>query len=455
MPAQGNPTPPLVGGNSVRSTILESYVFQSGIHKPEHSSILTWKYPQYYLTSLLDRLGSYEPVAQDVFSWNILDRTRDAGTASSVTGVPGTSATFEITEFDFTATNLGGLVVGDIVQTETRALLRVTAVAVSTVLSNKQKVTVAKHNGGTISTTDLASGMKFGHVFNAFGEASDAPDGRLWLPTEDYNVTQILRRSFRISGSEFTNRTYLGDGKAWYWTVEDIHRKEFARDREALVLFGQLNATGVKTTRGILDWVLAQGVVSTYASASGVSEADIIEHMRKLKVEGGSSTYIVLCGSKYFRDVQVAMRDYFVSGGISLGSFDSNKIGLNVSKYEIFGITAAFVLYELFEDQKMVPTPASGSPSSTAFDYSHFSLWLDLGSDSSGSKLIKLKYKEHGGFSRKFIQKLEVGMMNPTSSDSEGGLVASGFDGFRIHMLSEIGVEVRLANRMGVQRANS
>src|SRR6478609_5903954 len=104
----GNPTPPLVGGNSVRSPILESYVFQSGIHKPEHSSILTYKYPQYYLTSLLDRLGSSEAVAQDQFSWSILDRTRDSGTVSSTTGVPGTSATFEVTEFAFTATNLGG-----------------------------------------------------------------------------------------------------------------------------------------------------------------------------------------------------------------------------------------------------------------------------------------------------------------------------------------------------------
>lgn len=46
MPAYGNPTPPLVGGNSVRQPILEGYVFQSGIHDPEFSKILTYKYPQ-------------------------------------------------------------------------------------------------------------------------------------------------------------------------------------------------------------------------------------------------------------------------------------------------------------------------------------------------------------------------------------------------------------------------
>jgi len=449
----GNPTPPLVGGNSVRSPILESYVFQSGIHKPEHSSILTYKYPQYYLTSLLDRLGSSEAVAQDQFSWSILDRTRDSGTVSSTTGVPGTSATFEVTEFAFTATNLGGLVVGDIVQTQTGAILRVTAVAVSTVLSAKQKVTVVKHDGTSIASTDLADAMVFGHVFNAFGEGSSAPDGRLWLPVEDYNVTTILRRSFNISGSEFTNRTYLGDGSAWYWTVEDLHRKEFARDRELLILFGKLNATGVKVSRGILDWVTAQGVIGTYASATGPAESDLWEFIRRLRVEGGSTEYLALCGSKYYKGIQIAFRDYYIGGGISLGTLGSNELGLDVRKYDFMGIKVNFVLYEVFDDKKALPY--NSTPSSTLIDYSDFSLWIDLGSDSSGHKLITLKYKEHGGQSRKFIQKLEVGMMNPSSSDMEGGLVASGFDGFRIHMLSEIGIEVRLANRMGVMRANS
>jgi len=110
-------------------------------------------------------------------------------------------------------------------------------------------------------------------------------------------------------------------------------------------------------------------------------------------------------------------------------------------------------LYELFDDIKALPYRST--PSSTKIDFTDFSLWLDLGTDSGGSKLIKLKYKEHGGYSRKYIQRLEVGMMNPNSQDSEGGLVASGFDGFRIHMLSEIGIEVRLANRFGIMRANS
>lgn len=451
MPAQGNPTPPLVGGNSVREPILEGYVFQSGIHKPEHSSILTYKYPQYYLTSLLDRIGADEPTAQSIFSWNVLDRTRESGTISSVTGVPGTSATFEITEFDFSATDLGGLVVGDVVRTESGALLRVTAVAVSTVLSNKQKVTVTKPDGASIAATELADAMVFGHAFNAFGEGSDAPNGRLFLPVEDFNVTTILRRSVKISGSEFTNRTYVGDGGAWYWVVEEITRKEFARDREALILTGIKYTTGVKVSRGILDWTVSEGVNSGFAAGTGVTEEDILEHIRKLRVEGGSAEYLVLCGSKIYKSIQKSMTAYFVGGGMQLGTVDSNKIGLNVRKYEFMGITANFVLYEMFEDRKIFPF--AGTNTAVKADFSWFSLWLDLGTESSGRKLITLKYKALGGESRKFIQTIERGMMSPQGSND--GFVSSGFDGFKIHMLSEIGVEIRNANRFGILRATS
>jgi hypothetical protein len=340
-----------------------------------------------------------------------------------------------------------------VIQTEGGGLLRVTAVAVSTVLTDKQKVTVVRHDGGTISATELANAMVFGHVFNAFGEGSDAPNGRLFLPTEDYNVTTIIRRSVKITGSEFTNRTRLGNGEAWYWTVEDIMRKEFARDRELLIMFGKLNNSGVKMTRGILDYITSLGIISTYASGIGPSEADMMEHIRKLRVEGGSASYLVLCGSKFYKGVQVAFRDYFVGGGIQLGSWDSNNVGLNVRKYNFMGIEVSFVLYELFDDKKALPY--NSTPSATKIDYSDFSVWIDLGTDSSGNKLIKLKYKEHGGYSRKFIQTLEVGMMNPNSQGSEGGMVASGFDGFKVHLLSEIGLEFRLANRCGIMRANS
>jgi hypothetical protein len=452
MPAKGTPTPPLVGGNSARQNILEGYVFQSGLHKPEHSSILTYKYPQYYLTSLLDRMGASEAVSQTVFSWNILDRTREAGTVSSIAGLGTATVTFEVTEFDFVADNLGYLIPGDIIRSETGALLRITAVGASVTLTNKQLITAVKVGGGNITSAEINNAMKFGHAFNAFGEGSMGPIGRVFLPVEDYNVTTILRRAVSITGTEFTNRTWLGDGSSWYWEVEDITMKEFARDREHLVLFGKLSDSGVKVSRGILDWVINEGVTNGYSKGAGVGEEDIMDHIRQLLVEGGSREYVVLCGSKFLIDTQKALRDYAIGGGVNYGAFGSKMlVGLSFHAYEIVGVKAYFFYYELFDDAAVLPF--AGTPTATVADFSDFSLWLDFGTDSGGKRLLTLKHKELDGVSRKFIHKVIGGMMSPGGAGE--GFAASSFDGFEVQYLSEIGLEVRNANRMGILAANA
>lgn len=455
MPAIGNPTPPLVGGNSVRQPILEGYVFQSGIHKPEHSSILTYKYPQYYLTSLLDKLGSYEGVSQNVFSWNIQDRTRASATVKASTGLVsgGTTsdavATLILDGITFDSVNLGYFIVGDVVRLDSGEICRVTTTAAN---SGEQEIDIATVDGSNFGTTIVAGTTTLGHVFTSFNEGSDAPNGRLFLPTEDYNYLTILRRSFQITGSEFTNKTWLGDGSAWYWTLEDLHMKEFARDREGAIMFGNRASTASgDVSRGLLDWVTSEGVINTYASATGVSEADLRGHIQSLLVEGSSNEMVVLCGSKFLADVQVALRDYAINGGINYGMFGDNMAGLDFQSYKFLGKTIHFAYYELFDDPEMLPY--SGTPSAAKIDFSDFSLWLDFGNTSSGEKLISLKYKENDGYSRKFIHRYEVGMMSPAGDN--GGFVASGFDGFQIHYLSEIGLKVLLANRMGILRANS
>jgi hypothetical protein len=403
------------------------------------------------MTTLLDKIGAYEGIAQDTWSWNILDRTREGGTVSSVAGNTTATANFEITEFDFSGDNLGYLIVGDVIRFETGALGRVTAVSASTVLTNKQKVDVVKTDGTNWTAAELANGFVFGHVFNIVGEGSTAPNGRLYLPVEEYNVLTITRRSINITGSEFTNRTYLDDGKSWYWEVEDIEMKEHARDREGIVMFGQRNDSGVKLSRGILEYVETDGVLKTYAGATGVTESDIRAMIQDLLVEGSSNEMVVLCGSKFLADAQVALRDYAIGGAIDYGKLGQNMAGLDFKGYNFLGKKIYFAYYELFDDVAMVPF--SGAATATKINFSDFSLWLDFGTDSSNNSLIKLKYKVLDGQSRKFIYAIEKGMMSPEGEN--GGFVANSFDGFKIHLLSELGIEVRLANRMGICRANS
>ena len=450
MPAQGYPTPPLVGGTTVRNPILEGYVFQSGIHDPEHSKILTYKYPQYYMTALLDKIGAASPVAQDKFSWSIMDRTRKGASVTAVAN--GTTATATLT-LNITSAVASGdkgyFIVGDVIRTEAGELGRVTVVSEA---GGFQTIDVVRVLGGNWSTALINTGYVIGHVFEAFGEGTNGPEGRLFLPVEDFNVTTILKRAVKISGSEFTNRTILGEGKAWYWTVEDILMKEFARDRELLVMFGEKSSTGVLVSKGILSWVTGEGIINGYSSTTGVTEQDIQDHIEDLLPEGGSNEFLVLCGSRFLAKAQAALKDYAIQGAINYGSLGKNMAGLDFAGYRFLGKTVYFAYYELFNDSAVVPY--AGTPSASKIKFSDFSLWLDLGSDSAGQKLISLKYKEHGGQQRKFIHKVIAGMMSPNGG-SEGGFAASSFDGFEVQLLSEIGVELRLANRMGILRANS
>lgn len=451
MAQAGLPHGTLSGGTTVRSTILQSYVFEAGIHDPEISNILSYKYPQYYMTSMLDRLGSYEAVAQDTFSWFTMDRTRKGGTISAIAGNTGATATFEVVEFAYSTPNLGYALVGDVFRVETGELAKVTAIGDN---GGNQELQVQRLAGGNWSAALIADGDKIGHVFTTFEEASSAPGTRLYLPTEEYNYTTILRRSFKISGSEFTNRTRIGDGKAWYWEKEDLEMKEFARDKEGLVMFGERasNSTAVtKQSKGIWQYAVDQGTINGFVAATGVSETDIQDHIKEMLIEGVSDEILVLCGATFMADFQRAMRDYYVSGGVQFGGFGGNTFGLDTQQYKFMGKTINVKYYELFDDQAMVPTPATAL-SSTFVDFSNTSLWLDMGSDSNGRKFISLKYKEHDGQSRKFIHAYEPGMMSPGQN---GGQVANGGDYFSIHYLCEIGVEVRLANRLGILRATS
>jgi hypothetical protein len=456
MPAQGTPTGSLVGGTTARNPILQGYVFQSGIHKPEHSNILSYKYPQYYATALLERLGNFEGVTQDVFSWNIIDRTRKGGTtaATNITGgtTSDTTATVEIADFVWSSSSDGYLIVGDTIRFDFGDIARVTASRQGTTDTDAQQVDLVKIGTGNWSV--ILTSKKFGHAFNSHVEGSSAPDGRLHLPTEEWNTLTILRRSFSISGSELTNKTYLGDGASWYWTNEDIEMKEFARDRELAVMFGEKQNTsgGPKVSKGIWSYVKEFGNTNVYASATGITEDDLQEMIKDLLKEGCSDDLYALAGADAIKDIQNALRDYAIAGAQDFGKGASEATaGLNFQSYFFMGKRIHFAYYELFDDTAVLPTPSAVS--ATVYDFSKTVLFLDMGTDSGGRSLINLKYKEHDGISRKFVHAYETGMVN--AYGEQGGHVSNGNDKFTIHLLSEIGLEHRLPNRCGILTATS
>jgi hypothetical protein len=382
-----------------------------------------------------------------------MDRTREGSTIEAIdTALPAATVVLD-TNFDWTTASgsLGYLLVNDLIKVESGAILRVTATQDNG--SGKQEITVVKQGGGNITAADIQVDDAFGHMANIFPEASTGPDGRTYLPVEEYNTLGILRRGFKISGSEFTNRTYLGDGESWYFEQEAIEMKEFARDREAYILFGVEGVGGPNSGKGIWTYAEQEGVKNFYDGNVGMDETDIQDMIRDLMVENVSNDIYILAGSQYLVEFQRALSDYSQGGAISYGTFGDNAAGLDFHKYTFAGKTVHIAWYELFDDTSINPAPVNGIDQTSRTDFSNASLWLDMGSDNTGKSLITLKHKELNGRSRKFVHSYINGMVS--ADGNFGGEVATSEDAFSIQLLSEIGVEVRLPNRLGIHRNGS
>lgn len=431
-------------GNSATNPTLQNYIFQSGMEKPEVSSILTYIYPQYLLTALIDRIGLYEPVQNSVFSWAKLGRTRASGEVASISGGTGATATFTTT-FPHAAATPGYVIPGDILRFESGALGRVSAVGES---GGFQTVSVVRTVGGNWSTALINNGFKWGHASTAFGEGTDGPLGRSFTPDLDYNVTQIFKRTTKISRTSLQTKTWLEGNKAWFWTDEEVTFKEHLRDIEAAMLLGDLNQTrtGVQTTRGILDFIFDEGIVKDYNASLGVQESDLMNMIKDMLVEGTSNEVLVLCGADFLMDVQVALKPYVLNGGIQFGTLGNNVVGLDLHQYKVLGKRLTFAHYEMFNDDKILPY--TDAPVTGKINFDKFGLFLDMGSENGRN--ILMKYMEKDGIQSKLIHSVVPGTVNPFG----GASVSSNlFDGVQTQVLSEVGLEFKLPNRCGVLKA--
>jgi hypothetical protein len=449
----------LVSTQIVADPMLQSHVFNSGLAVPEVSNILSIAYPQYFLTGLLDLVGAKEAYGSRTYSWFEQDRTRNDIEVSSLSSEG--SATITVTPV---AGDVSYAVVGDIFRTTHGTLGLVTTVTAATSFV-MTKIPSGTWLVGTDTTDDLdaTTHKMLGHIGTSFEEGSAAPKARAFRPAEKYNFMHIARRTASVSGSELATKTWLGE--AWFYQNEALTAKEFKRDIEGVFMFGEIASANGSTmtaapgdftsdtrtmTRGVWDYVFNQGgQLNTYASASGIQEADLIEMAKDLKVAGSNNEITCLAGSDAFVDVQVALKDYVVDGSASYGSFGSNIVGLDFVAYKFFGIKMNLVHYEMFDDAQMLPW--DGANAASSIDFKKAILFLDLGIGQAGEPLVSYAYRKEGDTNRDAVYGFTNGMTGKGNSME----VNSGDDRYDSFFLAEFGAKVRLTHRHGILYANS
>jgi hypothetical protein len=441
-----SPTSVNSGGTFYNTTgLLEGHIFAQGMEKPDVLSALIIKHPEYYLTSLLEKIGASGEIDNSTLGWSIMGRTRKGATVSAVAN--GTTATATLTlDTAYVAAdgNLGYFLVGDTIRVaDSGEIGRVTAVANSGAF---QTIDVVRYAGGNWSTALINTNFKIGHIGSMYGEGSTGAGGyRNYFPDNDYNVTTILRRDFKITRDAMKSKKWVDapGGKDWWYAQEDFEQREIMRDLEATLIFGKrFKATslqGANLSRGLMEYAEGSGVQSTFSSAVGVQEADWSNLLTQLSDQQGSNELVALCGTQILADTQHALADRYRT--IPRNEQPASLSGLGFKSYEILGKTVHFGKYELFSDTSILP---SVTASSTAKDFRNLALILDFSQTENGTN-IQLKYRNGA----KMIQKLIPGMPSP------GLESANKFDGIEGALLTEFMPVVYLPNRLGLLYANS
>ena len=423
--------------------INSTYVF-SALQKPDISDYITYRFPQYSITTLLGRIGRKDPVVgNDQWQWfekGLFRKPYTIGAGSSgLTG--GTTATVKI--LSATTVNVN-LLPNDVVRFENNQFGVITALVNN---SSDVDATILSLDGNNFA---LQSGDAFSHMYNLQKEYSDSGNGRVWQEETITEKMAIMRRNIICTTTQASNIKWVKkDGKPYYYYINEWETmQEFAMDREMYVLTGKQSSTDLSTSNyqggnGILPRVLSEGVYGTFSTAVG--ETDLQEQIRLMTINSEGTEFTVLCGSKFLRDAQRALKDYYVGGSVKYGEFSGKPmVGINVQQYTFMGKIINFVHYMPFDNPSLFPTPVR-----TGIDWSNGSLWLNMGNDPQGNPLIQLKYKKDMlGNSLEFSRTIQEGISSPEAG--AGVRRANGKDGFTVDLYTSIGVELRAPNNHGV-----
>jgi len=428
------------------------YVF-GGIQKPDFSDYITYRFPQYTITTLLNRIGRKNPVTgNDFFSWFEKGKFRQSVTASAATGASG-DTTGAVT---YASGTQASFLVGDVIRFENNVYAVVTGIT-SGGGGNGASGTLGLNAVGTNFGASITGTLKFAHLYNLQQEYSDSPSGRVWQENQVNEYMGIMRRSVTCSTTQGSNMKWVkkSDSEWSYYYINEMETmQEMAMDREMYILAGKATTTGTTnpvlsgTTRlggnGILPRVISDGVVGTYSSA--IAETDLAEQVRLMCLNSQGSEFTVLCGSSAYADAQFALRDYTLNGGISFGVFGNEGLmtGINITKYKFMDKVLNFVLYYPFANEALFPAPAT-----SGINWDKAMLFLNMGTDDRGNPLINLRYKQDLlGQSLEFRRTVQEGITSPEAGASASR--SNGRDGFTVDFYSSIGVELRAANNHGL-----
>ena len=426
--------------------------------KPSNMDLLVKTFGDQGLTGFLELSGATKSIAtaDEVQYWEE-SRLHRSFSATVAAANANADATYTITAVD------NGTVT--ITSTLSEDYVRVNDVILS---ANGQRSIVK-----TVSAADLtftarpldntatavqATAIQYNVIGNLYAQGTSQP-GKFYNTqlTRRVNPLFITKETFQVNGSQATNIGWVdvgGGDYRWFIKGEMDTRKRFLNQREAMLMYGQANATVGVGTRGYFSEIEDRGIVvnavnsnpnpSTDFATDGFADFDAI--VLAIDKEGAPSEYAMFCDLQLsidFDKMVAAGNGALTSQGVmsQYGAFNNSAdmaINLGFKSFTRGGYTFHKKDWKLLNDPTMGGSYVAKVTGAVRGAMTPLSTVADA-KTGERSPSLEMVYKSAGGYSRD-IEHWVTG----------GGVLGYNTDGddlAKFHYRSEVALVTRAANQ--------
>jgi hypothetical protein len=437
------------------ATTLESNSLVANLLKyPSINTTLVDLWPQYTLSSFVERTERYATeveYADKRVQWAAKNRTRRASrilTASapaSAATVSGPSILWTI-NFDPQEDHVYP---NDIIN-----LFDVNVMIVSK-LGNTATVRIHNYDSTVTVTMANLTGVQCGVIGTAYPEGSTGGQSVHGFPDWYDNYMSIQRRTFDITGSAYTDVTWIENNgqKLWYFTAMQDFLDNWAYEKEIKRWVGTrtVTAAGAPTQfdqngKPIYDGdgLLAQGdsgLMDSYANGV-ITRSQIDSFVQSLKKNGGvmEGGEIMVWGGLAAQQVfSNAMQNAYLPNGNVVWNPTAGaniSLGGHFTTYFTMGVKLTFALCPFFDDETVFGSDIITSAAlGGAFNRRSFDMiFVNTSLMGKGSNL-ELAVKSAGGINRANVVKYISGMFDPHNPSSMYAMTSD--DKFSVEVLCE------------------
>ena len=466
---------------------LNSLDLAEGLHKPEVSSVYVQRYGRQDITGFLEMLGNKKAVNNPKFSHYEQERIHgtfrlQAAIASAATAgtavISGTVSTAASNNYTYDYTGQSPYPTTD-----------------TFTVNPLSKNDVIEVNGFTMYVTNVS-----GNVFSALSydstaarpaiataddiiikgqaspEGSSAPDSRNSRVISYSNYLQIMRRSHKVTGTEFGTKTWIevegkNGEKGYFWYLQGVsdeyHR--FLNEREAMLLTGedfQANLAGLggvgtasfgdanstTFTKGLIPQITSDGNVQTY-SAGTLDITELESLIKDFQKNRGSREMMAACGHdlKLEFDAMIYDSSGALGGGgaVQYAAFqgvENQDVRFSIDSIEYGGYKMALKTMDIFSDPNFLGYAGGIYKGIGIFVPLDDTVVYNNMNSSTGSLVpsLTLNYLDNDEGGRDYMEWV---------TGKGLGAATSGNDFFEVHMLSHCGLEVSALNRFGILKA--